>query len=224
MTSLLSPFQIWFTWKNLSWCTFFWFCFSHSRDSLQPLAPQLRKHGGFCGERLLRWKGLSLLCQAYSDCPFPLVLLPGARWEPHLSFSVFQSVFKCKFLDFPESLRPLFKDYYSVLDTIPATAEKGSSFQIEGSIQCIFRVGLMIARFFFFFFFNFFHFYSFSFQEHYLILYIWSFFFLLHFIDLSAFKTVCLLLASNSLVWPKYLSSQIHHLVFNSSWLSNILW
>ena len=223
MTSLLSPLQIWFTWKNLSWRTFFWFCFSHSRDSLQPLAPQLRKHGGFCGERLLRWKGLSLLCQACSDCPFPLVLLPGACWEPHLSFCVFQSVFKGKFLDFPESLRPLLKDYYSVLDTIPATAEKRSSFQREGDIQCIFRVGLMIARFFFFFF-KLFPFLQFQlsgalFDPLYLRV-----FFLLHFIDLSAFKTVCLLLASNSLVWTKYLSSQIHHLVFNFSWLSNILW
>ena len=48
--------------------------------------------------------------------------------------------------------------------------EGKGSFQREGNIQCVFRVGLMIARFFFFF--NFFHFYIFSFQEHYLMLYI----------------------------------------------------
>jgi hypothetical protein len=101
---------------------------------------------------------------------FPLVLLPGACWEPHLSVCVFQSVFKSKFLDFPEGLRPLFKDYYSVLDTIPGSAEKGSSFQREGNNKCVFRVGLMIACFLFFF--NFFHFYIFSFQEHYLMFYI----------------------------------------------------
>ena len=175
-TPLLSLLQIWFTWKNPSLSTFFWFPFSHFRDPLQPLAPQLRMCGSFHGEWLLCWKGLSLspVSGTWQEMSFPLVLLPGACWEPHLSVCVFQSVFKSKFLDFPEGLRPLFKDYYSVLDTIPGSAEKGSSFQREGNNKCVFRVGLMIACFLFFFF-NFFHFYIFSFQEHYLMFYIWVF-------------------------------------------------
>ena len=128
--------------------------------------------GSFHAEWLLCWKGLLLspVSGTLQEISFRFGASSGACWEPPLSVCVFQSVFKGKFLDFPEGLRPLFKDYYFVLDTIPGTAEKGRSFQREGNIQCVFRVGLMIARFFFFF--NFFHFYIFSFQEHYLMLYI----------------------------------------------------
>lgn len=222
-TPLLCPPQILFTWEksflaHFLLISFFSFplplAFSTSAESCVVGSVG----SGSCG--LECCLGLSFVRYLKANVPFPLVLFPDACWEPHLSFCVFQSFFNDKFIGFPENLRPLFKNYYSRLETIPGTAGNEISFLRKDNIQCIIRVDLMIAHYKFFSLLPFPHFHlSGAFFD---VLYLS--FCLLCFIDLSAFKTVCLLLASNTSVWPKYLSSQIHLLVFNSSWPSNILW
>ena len=149
-TPLLCPPQILFTWEIPFWLTFFWFPFSHF-PCLLALSTSAEScvvdsvESGSCG--LECCLDLSFVRYLKVNVPFPLVLFPGACWEPHLSFCVFQSFFKDKFIGFPENLRPLFKNYYSRLETIPGTAGNEISFLRKDNIQCIIRVDLMIAHF-----------------------------------------------------------------------------